>query len=43
MESGVCKGTMWEDGVAATSQRAAGWGMDHSLKKHALNKEEKVQ
>lgn len=44
--SEVCKETnvgIWEDGMAVTSQRAAGWGMGHSLKKHALNKEEAVQ
>jgi hypothetical protein len=42
MASEVCKGTMQDDRVAATSQKAAGWGMDHSLNKHALNKEEEV-
>lgn len=44
--SEVCKETnvrIWEDGMAVTSQRAVGWGMGHSLKKHALNKEEAVQ
>lgn len=39
MASEVYKETMWEGGAVVTSLRAVGRGMDHSLKRRALDKE----